>query len=90
MQLTTIFALVATLGSVMAAPSPDAAVDVITKRDADRTMELFRRTMADTSGEILKRQSAACWICLASCGFGGGWNCGCCSDGRACASDCPE
>ncbi|KAF7191097.1 hypothetical protein HII31_07612 [Pseudocercospora fuligena] len=91
MKFSAVFALATAITGALAMPSAEAqtAANEIAKRDNDRTMELFRRTVSDESGELLKRQSAACWICLASCGFGEGWNCGCCAEGRACAKDCP-
>lgn len=86
--VATIFAVAGLLGSAIATPSSNAE-----KRSVEeRSMDLFKRTMDEhnAGGDILKRQSAACWICLASCGFGGVTaDCGCCAVGRACHDDCP-
>ncbi|KAF2162077.1 hypothetical protein M409DRAFT_27455 [Zasmidium cellare ATCC 36951] len=89
MQFATIFAIAGLLGSAVAAVP---AGNVQKRSVEERSMDLFKSTIDDhmSGGEILKRQSAACWLCLASCGFGDGLNCGCCSPGRACESDCPE
>lgn len=92
LTLPVVYSLITllTAASAFAAPSLNNDQPGIVKRsDHERAMDLFSRSLAEP--ELLKRQSAACWICLASCGFGGATaDCGCCAKGRGCDDDCPE